>query len=147
MVANTNTFVDMLEEAVEEISDWGVKYVEEILDVLSPDGRAFGMEKLSEEDQLKLYAQELEGNEQAWADWINTRVEKIQELLAKSGLDENAILSVHPYDIVQRAAIVYSDKMRRRLKAEQDQQALKDEGRQFRTLPPEEELSAGSDQG
>lgn len=142
-VVKTGTFIDSLEEAVDEVAEWAANYVEEVVDTLAPDGRAFGMKKLSKEEELKLYVQDLRGNEEAWAEWIRDRVEKVKEMLAKSGLDEDAILQAHPYDIVQRNAIAYSSRMEGEITKllEQAEEDERREEAEYRTLPASEDLN------
>ena len=120
---STPTFIDGMEMVAEEVSAWGVEYVNRIVDSLSPDGRPFGMEQTSERDQLRLYARELRGNKDAWLNWIRQKTQFIQTVL--SGLPEDKILSVHPGDIALRFAYVYSHRMEQLLAEETKKAALR----------------------
>ena len=114
MALSTTTeasFIEDFEEVIEVAAQWGAKYVDEIVHILSPDGRALGMEKLSEKEAVARYMRELRGNPEAWANWIREKVSLIKGELTKAGLSEELILSVHPYDVAERFAIVYSARM------------------------------------
>lgn len=105
--------IDFLEEVVEDLSIWAVDYIDIVVGTLSPDGRVFGMKKLNEQEQIVMYRTQLRGNPQAWEDWINERVNSIKELISKSGLGEDVIRAVHPYDVVERFAVKFSSRMER----------------------------------
>jgi hypothetical protein len=105
------SLIENFDEVTEVVAQWGAKYVDEMVRVFSPDGRALGMEKLSEAEEIERYMRELRGNSEAWANWIREKVSLIKGELTKSGLSEEIILSVHPYDVAERFAIVYSSRM------------------------------------
>ena len=104
------SFIDLLEEVVEEASDWATEQVQVIVDLLAPDGRPFGMEEKSDEEQLAEY-QQLRGQPEAWAQWIQERVDVVVGDLATSGVDPEKIAGIKPYAVVEAYALKYSARM------------------------------------
>lgn len=104
------SFVDDLELTIDELAEWGVDYINSIVDVLMPDGRGFGQKKLSEDEQMSEYMK-LRGDPAAWQNWITERVSAIQQSLTNSGLTEDVIAQAHPYDIVLSYALRYSSRL------------------------------------
>lgn len=103
-----------LEEAVDVVSDWAVKVILEVTNVLSPDGRPFGYVEQSDEEQLNDYFL-LKGNPEAWATKIGEIAGDISKKLSDSQVPEDDILSIHPIDIAQKWAISYSVEMESKL--------------------------------
>lgn len=103
-----------LEEAVDVVSDWAVKVILEVTNVLSPDGRPFGYVEQTDEEQLNDYFL-LRGNSQAWAEKIGGIAGDITKKLTDSQVPEDDILSIHPMDIAQKWAINYSTEMEAKL--------------------------------
>lgn len=106
----TTTYVDTLEMVTEHVSDWGVKIVNKVLDVLMPDGRPYGFKQDSVEEQLATYMQ-LRGNTEAWMEYILEKAQDIEKRLADAALPPDEIAAVHPWDIAQKLAIEYSVRM------------------------------------
>lgn len=117
------THVDFLEDVIADLSAWAVDYIDTVINAIAPDGRVFGMEKLSEKEELMLYRNQLRGNKEAWDAWRDERVNNVKELIAKSGLGEDVIRAVHPFDLVERYALKFSYRMER-LMQEYDNKAL-----------------------
>lgn len=111
------TYVDEIEAVVEDAAQWSHDQIKMILDVLAPDGRAFGDQKLSIKQQLFLYITKYRGR--PWDDWIDERVQRIMQALGEAGVSEQAALAAHPEDVAQRQAILYSSRMEDLLKEEQ----------------------------
>jgi hypothetical protein len=108
------SFVSGIENIVDVVADWAVDAIEQVVNILAPDGRPFGYEPVDEEDQIENYLQ-LKGNPQAWTAFINERATKISQDLQTNGLQEDDILSVHPFDIAARYAMNYAAAMEAKL--------------------------------
>ena len=106
------TYIDSLEEVAEIVSEWAAKIIDITIDNLAPDGRPFGMQPLSEDEQIAQYM-ELRGNPEAWSTWITDRVKSITDRLTSQGIAEEQISEVQPFDIVESFAIDYSARMER----------------------------------
>src|SRR3990167_9208590 len=95
----------LLDDVVEDVAD----DVEWLLNTFRPDGRPFGMKKLSEKEQLEKYlADGLHDNPEAAANWIRDKIEQLVQMMQLFGVTDDKIISVHPYDIVETAAFVWS---------------------------------------
>ena len=95
----------LLDDVVEDVAD----DVEWLLNTFMPDGRPFGMKKLSEKEQLEKYlADGLHDNPEAAANWIRDKIEQLVQMMQLFGVTDDKIISVHPYDIVETAAFVWS---------------------------------------
>jgi len=106
------TFIDEIEEITGEVSDWGVVYINTIMDALAPDGRPFGMDELTEEEQVSDYL-DIRNDIEAWKTWINERAFNIIQRLTSAGIVDEKIFAVKPYDIAERMALGYSVRMER----------------------------------
>ena len=108
------SFVTDIEEVVEELSDWAVETVLEILDSITPDGKPFFKEPISVAEQLEEYMA-IRGNPEAWTKWMAEQAVTIILELQDSAVPPDMILSVHPVDISQKAAIAWSAEMEDKL--------------------------------
>jgi len=104
------SFVQTVEEIVDELSDWVVETVLEIIDGIMPDGRPFFKEFKTDAEQLEEY-NAVRGNPEAWAKWIAQQAVAIVLELQDSAVDPELINSVHPLDIAQKAAVQWSADM------------------------------------
>ena len=104
------TYVDDLEKVVEEVSDWALMQVDLVMETLSPDGRPFGMEELSMEEQAAEYMN-IVGNPQAWAAWITEKAQAIIVKLEGVGVDPLDIQTIQPFKIASMMAMDYSARM------------------------------------
>lgn len=104
------SFVREVEDVIDELSDWVVETVLELIDALMPDGKPFFREPKTVEEQLDDYYT-VRGNPEAWAKWIAERTAELVLELQDSGVDPEAILSVHPVDLAQKAAVQWSADM------------------------------------
>lgn len=104
------TYIDSLEEVADIVSEWAANIVDATIDSLAPDGRPFGMQELTETEQIAQYMN-LRGNSDAWSTWITDRVKSITDRLTSQGIDEQQISEVQPFDIVESFAIDYSARM------------------------------------
>lgn len=102
--------MDTLEEVIEEVSDWAVEIIQDILNALMPDGRPFMKYLPTEEDRLIEYYG-LRNNPEAWTKWVAEQAANIIMELQDSGVDPEAINSVHPPDIAARFALIFSLEM------------------------------------
>lgn len=109
------TYLQELEDVVEEVSDWASSLVNEVTTALMPDGRPFQMPEASIDEQLSDYVQ-LRGNPQAWIEWIGTQAGTITTKLQDAGISSDDIASVHPFDIAAKFAIHYSAEMETQLR-------------------------------
>ena len=112
-----STFVDDLEEVVEKVSDWAADITKDVADLLAPDGRPFGMDVLTEEEELTEYSK-LAGNPQAWTAWINNQVLNLVTGLSQKGINPEAIAAIKPTEIVGAYAIDYSVRMEKKLQGD-----------------------------
>lgn len=107
----------MAEDAIQDVVQSVVDDIEYLMDVFMPDGRAFGMEKVSESDQLDAYlVAGLHDNVDSAAGWIRDHVQKLEDMMRAFGVPDDKIAAVHPYDIVETAALIWSNHMEDLLK-------------------------------
>ena len=104
------TFVRDIEEAVEELADWTVETVNEIIGEIMADGKPFFLEPKTELEELEEYAG-VRGNPEAWTKWIAEQTGAIIMELQDSAVAPDLIISVHPVDIAQKVAIDWSARM------------------------------------
>ena len=104
------TYIDSLEEVSEIVANWAANIVDTTIDSLAPDGRPFGMQELTENEQIAQYMT-LRGDSEAWSTWITDRDKSITDRLTSQGIDEEQIAEVQPFDIVESFAIDYSSRM------------------------------------
>jgi len=112
-----STFVEDLEEVVEEVSSWAVDIVTTVTDLLASDGRPFGQENLTDEEQLTEY-NKLVGNSEAWESWILEKTILLAEGLLSKGINPEAIAAIKPTEIITAYAIEYSSSMEDKLKGD-----------------------------
>ena len=105
-----SSFIDELESISADVSDWGVEYINVVVKALSPDGRPFGMDELTEEEQVSDYL-EIRGNVDTWTQWITDRALNIVQRLTVAGISDEKIFTVKPYDIAEQMALAYSVRM------------------------------------
>lgn len=114
----------LAESVVEDVVESVAQDVEWLLDSFMPDGRPFGMEKLSEEEQIQKYlADGLHDNPEAAANWIRQKVNDLIQMMTIFGVTQDKIASVHPYDIVETAALIWSAHMERLIKERESRTA------------------------
>lgn len=107
------------EEVIESVVAGVAADIDWLIDSFMPDGRPFGMEKLSEREQVRMYMESgLRNDREAAANWIRTKVQELQDSLAQFGVPPELILTVHPWDIVVRNAYAWSFKMEKLLQEE-----------------------------
>jgi hypothetical protein len=109
------TFIDTLENVEDEVARWASNLINDTISALAPDGRGYQKEVLSDEEQLRVYAEEFRGNREAWAGWLQKAVDEVVNLLKEAGLSEADIAAVHPYSLAQGQAMRYSLRMERLL--------------------------------
>lgn len=108
------TFVDELESIVNEVSTWMAEQVDRVISTLSPDGRPFGMDKLTVDEQLDEY-RKIRNSPEAWAMWINNKTTEIQNELTQQGVSIEAIGVINPQQLAISYATVYSQQMEKEL--------------------------------
>lgn len=108
------TYIDQLERIVDIVSDWAVQTVIDVTQSISPDGRGLFMVPQSDEEMLQDYLV-LRGQPMAWGTYIMDAAQSIEQKLLDSGLPQDEIANVHPFDIAQKYAIMYSAEMEEKL--------------------------------
>ena len=102
------TLPEYIDVIIKDVSQWAARLVEQAVEALMPNGVPFGMEKLSEDEELLAYVEGLRGNVEAWDKWIVEKVDRITKLLTDAQIPEDDIMSVHPYGVAQAFALSYS---------------------------------------
>ena len=108
------TYIDEIEEVVEEVSIWGAEQITAAIDALAPDGRPFGTTKRTEEEKVAEYLV-IRGDVAAWQVWLTTKAEEVINQLMMGGIDPMVIASIDPIDIALAFAIDYSAEMESKL--------------------------------
>ena len=81
-----------------------------------PDGKPFGTEPVSEQEQVQRYLEAgMHDNPDANMNWIREKVGLLVDQLKQYGVTDDKINSVHPYDIVAYAGLVWSGHMEEKL--------------------------------
>ena len=109
-----NSFVEELEEVVDEVAEWGAEQVKIIINKLSPDGRPFGSVEKSMEQQLDEYRQ-MRNDPAKWLEFISTWSLQVTQQLAGSGVSQETIQSISPIDIAIAFASDYAIRMEKEL--------------------------------
>lgn len=124
-MASAAGIIDFMEESIDELAEWMADQVEMVTDAIAPDGRPFGMEHLSEEEQIEKYlAEGLHDNTEACLNWIRTRVQGAQQRLLERGVPQEAIASYHLYDLYQKAALAMSAKYERLIREREEKRSV-----------------------
>lgn len=110
------SFITDNEEVIDEVSDWAVEAIQEIVDALMPDGKPFFKELATEEDEFLEYLS-LRGNGEAWAKWLAEQAGNIITELQDSGVEADLIASVHPIDIAISYAVAWSSDMESKIQS------------------------------
>lgn len=105
-----DTFVSELEEIVDEVAVWGRDYITAIVDKLAPDGRPFGTEKMSLDEQLEEY-RKIRNDVEAWKLWIQEKTDIIMNMLTGSGVSPEQMALINPLQIASAFALDYSIRM------------------------------------
>ena len=108
-MASSTVAVRQMEDLTEQVAEWVVEMIDLVFEAICPDGRPFGMERQTQAEQLETYVTNLRGNPQGWVNWVTERVNQVFTHLADLPPEMQA--SVHPWDIVERAALEYSARM------------------------------------
>jgi len=109
-----DTFVDELEEVVQEVADILAEEIQEIIDALAPDGRPFGQEKKSIEEQLIEY-RGIRNDVEEWKQWISNKAMEITGRLQVDGVEQEKINAINPLNIAIAFMIDYSTRMEQEL--------------------------------
>ena len=104
------SFIDDIEEIIEEVSDWAKKVVDETVQLLSPDGRAFGTVHQTDEERLEEYLK-IRENTSGWAAYIDSTARTIMDKLTMDNVNPDLVVSVHPYSIAVKLAYAYANEM------------------------------------
>lgn len=108
------SYISELEALEERVSDWAVDLIMNIYNLLCPDGRPYHWVEQDMDEQLNEY-QLVRGDPQAWAKKILDDAAAISQKLLDSGLRDDQIVFVHPFDIAQKFALEYSINMEKEI--------------------------------
>lgn len=100
-------FLEQSEEVIDQVSDWAVEMIKEVTQALNPSGKPYDHEEQDVEEQIAEYIP-IRGNPESWLNFIDEKAQQIIQRLHEAGVPEDAIISVHPYDIAAKYAINYS---------------------------------------
>lgn len=110
------TVIDELEdEKIIAVSQL-VRIRDNILNAIAPDGRPYGMAKLTKRERLRQYVDNVRDDPEACKQWVRDRVFEIQQALV--GLTPEKIAMVSPWSIAEKMLLDYSAEMERELKTE-----------------------------
>ncbi len=109
----TKSFVDEAEEIVDIVADWAEEIIEDAVSRLSTKGRPFMQREKSEAEQLKEYMTLLSSPDPqaSFLAYIDGKARDIITRLINSGVPEEEIVTIHPYDIAARHTIIWSAEM------------------------------------
>lgn len=107
-------YVADLERVAQLVADWYAQTVMDIYHVLMPDGRPFDYVDNPQQKMNDYLA--LRGNEQAWLEYFWTEAQNIMQKLQQSGLPQDKILAVHPYNLAQLWGLEFSVEMENHLR-------------------------------
>lgn len=108
------TFIDEIEQICEEVADSLYKQVIAITETLAPDGRGFGQELKSIDEQLDDY-RKIRNDTTSWVSWIQNKALEIGNELQVGGVDQETIASINPVAIAVAFAMDYSSRMEKEL--------------------------------
>ncbi len=101
------SYIDELEAIKDEVAFWGLNTVNTVVGILSPNGRGFLEQPVSDEEKLQEYLT-VRGDEDAWREWINNVSGNITQQLLEKGLTPEEAQSANPTDIARAYAIKWS---------------------------------------
>ena len=105
-----DTYITEIEDVVDEVSDWAVNEIKDIVDAIMPDGRPFGTEPKSTEQQLADY-RVIRNNPDAWEAWERSKALEIEQALMQSGASQQSIEALNPLNVASIMILDYSSKM------------------------------------
>jgi len=108
------TFVDEVENVVDEVSAWGLEVIDHVIKTLAPDGRGYGQTVVNIEEQLVEY-RKLRNDPDAWVAWVQAKAIEIQNTLVNSGVGVDTISALDLTDIATAMMLDYSSKMEEEL--------------------------------
>lgn len=130
---------DVLESVVKSVKD----DIDWLVDQFIPDGRAFGQEKRTEKEQLQAYLKSgLRDDPETAKNWIREKVSELTQMMQMFDIPPDLAATIHPYDIVIRAGLVFSAKMEKLL-AEHATPLLEQVAQAEPTPPPTAPIMAG----
>lgn len=110
----STTFIDEVEEVVDEVAHWGADIVQSIIDAIAPDGRPFGTTKKTPEEQLDEYRL-IRNDVNAWMLWLSNKQQAIITQLMSVGIEPEHIAAINPLQIATSFMLDYSIRMERML--------------------------------
>ena len=108
------TYIDEMEEIVTEVANRAAEEIQAVIDTLAPDGRPFGQEKKSIEQQLDEY-RTIRNDVEAWKVWISNKALEITNPLMMGGVEQEKIDAVNPLAIAIAYMNDYSVRMEKLL--------------------------------
>ena len=114
--SEVEALVDGVVKAVADDIEWMVD------EIFIPDGRPFRQERMTEDEQVDEYVNSgLRDNHDAALNWMRQRVVMLTEKLSHYGIPPEEVALIHPWDIVQTAAIKYSARMEKLIQKREGQ--------------------------
>src|SRR5690242_19496867 len=108
------TFIDEAESIVDEVANILADEIEAVVEALSPDGRAYGTEKKTTEEQLADYRL-IRNDVESWKLWISNKALEITSQLQQGGVAEDKINAINPLKIAIAYMNDYSVRMEKLL--------------------------------
>ena len=112
----TTTTIEQMENVVDIVSDLAVEAILVVTKALSPDGRPFMMQELTEEEQLMEYITLKSGGRKAFLKAIQEDATIIVTKLEEAGVEPDLIKSAHPFDIAVSNMIQHSALMEEKMR-------------------------------
>lgn len=109
-----NTAIDEMEAVVEEVVEILSEEIEMIVDTLAPDGRPFGQELKTPDEQLSEY-RVIRNDVEGWKLWVSNKALEITEQLKLGGVAEDKIQALNPLNIALAFMFDYSTRMEKLL--------------------------------
>ena len=107
----STSFVEQMEEVIEEVSLWAVDIIEEAIATLTNGDSLFDSVELTTAEQVEEYVTHMRGDPQKWYNWIEQTAQKMIQQLISANIPEDKIAEIHPYDIAVNMAIKHSHDM------------------------------------
>ena len=108
------TAIDEMEAIVDEVSTILAEEIQLIVDTIAPDGRPYGQQLKSDEEQLIEY-RTIRNDVESWKIWISNKAMEITTQLQMSGVGEDKIAAINPLNIAIAFMLDYSVKMEKKL--------------------------------
>jgi len=108
------TAVSEIELVVKEVAERCANDVQLIVNTLAPDGRPFGQELKSLDEQLDEY-RIIRNDVEAWKVWISNKALSISEQLKLGGVSEEKVVAINPLNVALAFMMDYSSRMEKHI--------------------------------